>query len=717
VSVHFPIARFIVMGAAIAGIMLAGGCTREVAGPSGTSLLPTASLAAHHFGNDAPWFEKNIPFFECSDPDTTRIYYYRWQLYKSHLKDLGTRGYIVTEFLDDVGWAFNPYQSLDDATGFHIHEGRWLKSNRYLDDYITFMYSGANDRHFSDAIAAAVYARYLANGDRAFATMNLEGMKRLYESWADHYDPARGLYYIEPLVDATEYSIASIDASGGRDGFRGGDAFRPTINSFMYGNAMAISRLAGLAGDPNTERLYAAKAAALRDRVQKDLWNDDLRHFSDRYKVSNEFVHNWDFIRGRELAGYVPWYYGLPDDAPKYNAAWGRLLSPDGFAGAYGLRTVEPGYEYYMKQYRYAVEDGRRLPECQWNGPSWPFDTTLVLGAMANLLNDYTQDVVKADDYVRLLKQYARQHYLDGQPDLQEDYDPDRGKVIVGLARSHHYNHSAFNDLVITGLVGLRPRADNVLEINPLVVGGIAEKGGQTPGKQLANGSQHSQEKGSDPVFQVDYFCLENVPYHGQLVTIVYDRDGRRYRKGAGLSVYVNGRMVLPPSPLGRQTIPIPEPVVTTASHPIDLAVNHARKGFPAPDASINTSAGDIYQAVDGRVWFWPDVRNYWTNAGSKARQDWFSLDFGEGKRFSSARLHFYADGVKFKAPRDYTLQYWRDGNWVEVPGLHKTPRKPLANGDNTLAFRSVAASRVRVLFTNPADAAIALVGVELFGD
>jgi hypothetical protein len=30
------------------------------------------------------------------------------------------------------------------------------------------------------------------------------------------------MYFIDPLKDATEYSIASIDASGGQDGFRGG---------------------------------------------------------------------------------------------------------------------------------------------------------------------------------------------------------------------------------------------------------------------------------------------------------------------------------------------------------------------------------------------------------------------------------------------------------------------------------------------------------------
>jgi hypothetical protein len=309
---------------------------------------------------------------------------------------------------------------------------------------------------------------------------------------------------------------------------------------------------------------------------------------------------------------------------------------------------------------------------------------------MANLLNDYTQEVVHAEDYVRLLKQYTRQHYLNGQPDLQEDYNPDTGNVIVGLPRSDHYNHSCFNDLVITGLVGLRPRADNILEINPMI--------------------------STDPRSNsINYFCLENIFYHGQLVTIVYDRDGKHYKKGAGLSVYVNGRQALTPSTLGRKTIAISEPTVSATSHLIDLAVNYLKKGFPAPSASINNFTNEIYQAVDGRVWFYPNVRNYWSNAGSQAAEDWFSLDFGIEKQFSSAQLYFYADETKFKAPIKYTVQYWTGGNWVDVPGSHLTPSNPLANGENTITFRPVNTSKLRILFTNPKQAAIALVEVKTF--
>ena len=659
----------------------------------GTHILPQTALANRYFENDAPWYEQNIPFFDCSDQQITQIYYYRWKLYKSHLKDLGSRGYIVTEFLDDVGWARKPYQSLNDATAFHIHEGRWLKDSRYVDDYINFMYSGGNDRHFSEAIAAAAYDRYLVDGDRAFAIKNLEPMKRIFQLWTNHFDAAKGLYFIEPIADATEYTISSIDASGGKDGFLHGDSFRPTINSFMFANAMAISKLAALAGDTNTAEAYAANAAAIRDSVETNLWNDGMQHFIDRYKADNQFVHYWDFIRGRELAGFVPWAFELPDNDPKYDASWKHLLSPEELDGPYGLRTVEPSYQYYMRQYRYATVDGKQQPECQWNGPTWPFDTTLVLLATANLLNDYTQDVVHADDYMRLLKQYTQQHYLNGEPDLQEDYNPDTGNVIVGLPRSHHYNHSGYDDLVITGLAGLRPRADDILEINPLIP--------------------------TDPASTnaIDYFCLENIPYHGQSVTILYDRDGKHYKKGAGLSVYVNGRRVLAPSALGRKTIAIAEPPSGNAaiSYPIDLAVNMAGKGFPAPSASINNSTNELHQAIDGRVWFYPNVRNYWSNAGSQSAKDWFSLDFGGDKQFSSARLYFYADDAKYKVPAKYTVQYWTGQDWADVSDARLTPNKPLANGENTITFYSVTTSKLRILFTNPKQAAIALVELKVF--
>jgi hypothetical protein len=350
-----------------------------------------------------------------------------------------------------------------------------------------------------------------------------------------------------------------------------------------------------------------------------------------------------------------------------------------------------------MKQYRYLSEEGSRKPECQWNGPSWPFQTTLALGGLANLLNDNPyQGIINAGDYLRLLRQYTNQHYLNGKPDLQEDYDPDTGKAIVGLQRSHHYNHSAYNDLIITGLVGLRPRPDQVLEVNPLLSGNTKD------GPPLT------------------WFCLENVLYHGRLVTILYDRDGTHFRRGAGLSVYVDGRILVKPSVLGRKVVPLPPggtPVRPLVSAVANLAVNLSRTGFPAPSASVKGNPRDLYAAIDGRVWFYPEVRNYWTNAGSQNASDWYSLDFGKQQNVNKVTLAFYADGKQFKPPGGAQIQVWSGQDWQDVSTPRASPSTPPANGEMTITFNAIETSRLRVLFENPRNASIALVEMKVYGD
>jgi hypothetical protein len=650
--------------------------------------LDAHAVAVARFGHDAPWYENNIPLFESSDPKLDAIYYYRWQVFRAHQRDLGPRGYITTEFLDDVGWQREPYASLNDATGFHIQEGRWLRDRRHAGDYIDFMYEGGgNDRHFSEAIADATWARYLVDGDQAAATRHLAAMKHVYALWDDHHDFDKKLYWIEPLLDATEYTISSIDASGGKDGFTGGHAFRPSINSYMYANARAISRLAALTGDAATAADYAAKADDLKAQVQNSLWSNDLGHFIDRYRVNNEHVKYWDPIRGRELVGYLPWTFGLPDDTPAYAAAWKHAVDPKALAGPAGLRTVEPSYEHYMRQYRYIKETGER--ECQWNGPIWPFQTTQVLTGLANLLNDYHQDVVTRADYARMLAQYTALHFKDGKPDLEEDYDPETGKAIVGLARSHHYNHSGYVDLVISGLVGLRPRADDVLEVNPLAPSDPA-----------------------DPNF-LRWFRLQDVAYHGHLVSIGWDADGSRHGR-QGLVVTVDGQEVAASPTLARLTVPLERKAPAPIARPINLAVNLVRSDYPRGAASAGATPAGLHQALDGRVWFFPEVANGWSpgpNPGKGRRQPWFAVDFGKPVAVGSAELSFFADDKALAAPTRYRLEAWRDGQWIEVA---KVPA-PLANGVDRAAWGPVTTSKLRAVFDLAPGKDMRLVEMKVF--
>lgn len=644
--------------------------------------LDAERIARERFGNDAPWYQDRIPFFESADPKVDAVYYYRWALFRAHQRDLGAEGYISTEFLDDVGWQREPYASLNDASGFHIGEGRWLRDRRYADDYINFMYQGGNDRHFTDYMADSVYGRYLVDGDRAAATRHLGTMRHIYRLWDDRFDFTKGLYWVEPLLDATEYTISSIDASGGKDGFRGGDSFRPSVNAYMFANARAIARLAELSGDTATAAAFDERAAAIKQRVQDSLWSESLGHFIDRYKVDNEFVKYWQPIRGRELVGYLPWMFDLVDDDSRYAGAWRHALHPDGFGGPAGLRTVEPSYEHYMRQYRY---EGA-APECQWNGPVWPFQTTQVLIGMANLLDHYHQTVVTRSNYMRLLRQYALMHYQGDRLDLEEDYHPDTGRPIVGLARSHHYFHSGFNDLVLTGLVGIRPRADDVLEINPLL------------------------PDAADPQ-ALRWFRIQNVPYHGRDVSVTWDADGRRYGGERGMTVTVDGSRVAHRATLGRLEIPLARRDAIQPARPIARSVQLVRGEFPKASASNKADAEQLHDAIDGRIWFFPELANGWDSDATSAAQ-WLTVDFGKPVRLSRAELAFFGDGKQYAAPSEYRLQVpsqdgWRD---LDVKG-----QAAIANGITTADWDGVVTNKVRLIVRQQTGKRMRLVEFKLF--
>ena len=91
---------------------------------------------------------------------------------------------------------------------------------------------------------------------------------------------------------------------------------------------------------------------------------------------------------------------------------------------------------------------------------------------------------------------------IERTPKMKARFPRERGK---------DYNHSTFCDLVITGLCGLRPRFADGVDVKPLA-----------------------------PTAW-DWWCLDGVRYHGRTLTILFDRDGSRYGRGKGLSVFEDG--------------------------------------------------------------------------------------------------------------------------------------------------------------------------------
>jgi len=287
----------------------------------------------------------------------------------------------------------------------------------------------------------------------------------------------------------------------------------------MYGDALAIAQIARMVGDDTLAQKYEKKAADLKKRILELLWNEEDGFFETADTATGESVGV------RELLGYVPWYFNLPDDNALYAKSFAQLLDEQGFLAPYGPTTAEQRSSEFMK---IIYND-----DCRWDGPSWPYATSQTLVAAANLLNDYSaNDVFGKGDWFDMLRTYAKSQYKDGYSWIAENLHPITGEWIVDYPRSMNYNHSSYQDHVITGLCGIRPAdRDDVLSVNPLV-----------------------EEN------DLSYFVIENVSYRGRNLTVLYDKDGSRYGIGAGLKVFVDGYLMAEADTLCRLYVDLSTP-------------------------------------------------------------------------------------------------------------------------------------------------------------
>ena len=111
-------------------------------------------------------------------------------------------------------------------------------------------------------------------------------------------------------------------------------------------------------------------------------------------------------------------------------------------------------------------------------------------------------------------------------------------------------------------------------------------------------------------------------------------------------------------------------------------------------------------------MWFWSNVRNGWTNAGSTNASDWYAVDFGRPQTLRSLRLYFYGDADQFAAPSGYRVESKTSTGWTPIA----TGSKTIANGENVVTFaRPTSTSALRVVFTNPLKRAICLVELKAY--
>ena len=485
------------------------------------------------------WLQGQIPLLDCPDEDIERTYYFRWWTFRKHVRNT-PKGRIITEFLPDVEWA-GPYNSISCAVGHHLYEGRWLSDPEPIREYVNFWYRGGGDLFsYSNWLPDALWTFCKTTGNFHLAVELLPDLVQAHQRWEAEHAHASGLFWSVDDRDGMEFSVS-------------GPGLRTTLNCYMQANMQAISEIAALAGQKDIQEEFSQKAEHLKSLIQKRLWDDKAGFYRCIPLAKREDeLSDWSFENmdqnkvGRELWGYLPWYFDIAGEG--HDKAWQELFSSQGFYGEYGLTSAERRHPMYGIYYtgrelfdwlkargdspKWINEKGH---ECLWNGPIWPYTVTQAIKALASCLQSTDTPTVTASDYVRVLSQYARSHQRvreDGVilPWIDENQHPDTGDWIArtrlavwtngtwdpdkgGLERGKDYNHSAYCDLVISGLFGICPET-NAIEIRPLLSG--------TDWK---------------------YACLDKVKCHNHELTILYDSDGSRYNQGAGFKVFVDGEL------------------------------------------------------------------------------------------------------------------------------------------------------------------------------
>ena len=671
-TLHKPLLFFAAAAAAIPVFARAQPATRRA--PDRSILGKRAILARYDWRDnlDDAWFARNIPFFESPDARINATYYYRWELVTKHLVyGSPTSGYTFSEFIVPVPWA-GAYGAISCPMGLQMEEVRWLKNRKIVTDFTNYWFDtpGAQPRSYSNWYGDAVWQTYCVTGDRAELLSRLPSMIQQYQGWIDeHYDAQHQMFHWSGMHDGMEFTIASRQT---QDAFAGADSYRPTLNSYVYGDLIAIAKTLQLDGKPDQAAGYQKKADAIKRRVTDQLWDPGRKFFIGQFKNDEHkdghtvkaktlIYADGQFAgdpHGRELSGYAPWKFNLPDPGAGYEAAWAGITDPQVFLAPNGLYFTQRNDPMFLM-----AQSG-----CVWSGNNWPYADSIVLAAMANVIDNYPQQTIDKEDYFKVFQAYTAGQVKDGRPYVAEMSDPDTGKWVQDeVQHSEHYFHSSYNDLLITGLVGLRPRSDDTVELKPLIPDAWA------------------------------YFCLDDVAYHGHHLSVVWDRDGKRYGQGEGLTLIVDGTPIANRRDLGPLEAKLPPNRPANPPDPAlpaderNFAVNNDGSYYPRVRASSTAQRTSIGHVSNGLYYYHADrPLDRWESApdadAQKPAGQTIEIDFGIERPVDFVLLYLLddanANSVKspVRLPAKVVLETWTDGRWTTAATADTDTAAPAAN-------------------------------------
>ena len=592
---------------------------------------------------------QDIPYINVPDPGVEKAIVYRWWGERYNSLDANAPGYVyqypttqegvnlyqnsivLTQpmHLQDTKWMRNPYLSY----GQLLNVGELSGSSAFLDSPGHTSWNN----HYSQYIGTAGLEAYNVHGGGPEVAKKFAGyFENDGVGQLEHYD-GNG----NNLIAYDFNSMPGNDADALTFGYPKATATAPgarTIerpeSAYVWGDFEAARQLYQMSGAPASKvEAMSTKADAIRDAILTNLWSPDMKMFlartsygaksaaSSGTKANPLPVEARDLIPAKESNLYDVYAENLipKEDAAQYVDGFRFLTYGDNF----------PIFPFYTaNQYDkngYGIGGSNNFSNINF---------TVEYRGIRSALRYYdpTHKYVTPAYARRLLNWMAWSTYPGGDMRIpnQGEYYSNWNATAKTYNRNNPYHVMLgnMNYIYVEDMGGIQPRSDNKIELYPIDLG-------------------------------YDHFMVNNLRYHDQDVTIVWDQDGSHYGMGTGYSLFINGQKKVTAATLGHLVY---DPAANTVDADAGVNITFTDSSGASVPTAVNTPIED------------QRVVSYLKTAGIDLTEDATNLVAG-----STLSSSYTQQGTRPASWRQFHTPGYSTSTGNYTPGATKELEKPVS--------------------------------------
>ncbi|MDQ7904051.1 discoidin domain-containing protein [Phytohabitans sp. ZYX-F-186] len=711
----------------------------------------------------------DVPYIDVPDPALEKAIVYRWWGERYNSLDANASGYVYQYPTTIEG--VNLYQNSVALTQpMHLQDTKWLRTPYLpygqilnigeLSGSSAFLDSPGHtswNNHYSQYIGTAGLEAYnVHGGGTEVATKFAHYFEGDGVGQLEHYDGnhdnliAYDTNYM-PGNDADAITFGFPKANAGAPGAR--TIERPE-SAYVWGAFDAARQLYQIGGaDQSKVDQMAASANGIRDAVLNRLWSPDARMFlaGTSHGATSAASSNGRANPLPESARTL-----IPSKESNLYDVYAQNLIPFDQWQTYvdGFRFLTYGDNFPIFPFYTANQYDRAAYGIGGSNNFSNINFTVQYRGVRSALRHYDPEQKYVDPAYakRLLDWMAWSIYpnADLRVANQAEYYSNWNPTTKTYNRNNpnHVMLGNMNYIFIEDMAGIQPRSDDKIELWPIKFG-------------------------------YDHFMANNLRYHGQDVTIVWDPDGSNYGLGAGYSLFLNGEKKVSTDKLGKLTF---DPKTNQVQAEAGLTVTFTAatgSDFPSavetpiqdervvsylktagvdlsedgPNLATGATLGSSYTQQGVRPTPWRQFHTpgssttamnytpgaiketerpvslaavndgvtanepYWGNYGTAEKNGYVELDLGSAKSFDNVKVTFVSDRQAggYREPARW---------WIQVPdgngGWKEVPnqfKNPTVPSAkfNEALFATVTSNKLRVAFTNNPTFFTAISEIQVF--